>query len=78
MAFFLLFLRKKFKIIYLRERFTGAIYGNEPILRERTDLRERFYFFFAPVTGATVRSRTFGQRERSVRSRTKLMSGIAV
>ena len=49
MAFFLLFLRKKLKIIYLRERFTGAIYGNEPILRERTDLRERFYFFFAPV-----------------------------
>ena len=33
MAFFLLFLRKKLKILYLRERFTGTnrFYGSEPI-----------------------------------------------
>jgi len=52
----------------------------EPILRERTDLRERFYFFFRSRRYRQNRSRLFchrpDSRERSVRSRTKLMPAI--
>ena len=62
----------------LRERsrkFYGNDYAND--LRERTDLRERFYFFVCSRMGTMVRSRRFGLRERlrerSVRSRTKLI-----